>query len=76
MNSQLAITTVESVVVAKSKTQIEADLTAFGQGVTVVGSRMTEDGYELVLEGSLVKITELIYLWNHQPEWEVNSPCE
>lgn len=73
MNSQLEITTVESVVVSKNKSEIETDLELFGQGVSVVGSRFTEDGYELVLEGSLVKVTELIYLWNHLPDWEVSA---
>ena len=56
-------TTLESVIVALPKHLIEFDLEQFGQDVVVVASRMTEDGYELVLEGDAGQVADLIYLW-------------
>jgi len=53
----------ESFEVYLPKHEIEADLDAFGPNVSVVGSRMTEDGYELVLEGDAEEINALIGVW-------------
>jgi hypothetical protein len=50
--------TIESVVVHLSKQQIEFDLS--GYDVRVIGSRMLETGYELVLEGEESEIAELL----------------
>lgn len=53
---------VDSMVVDMSKEQIDKDLSLFD--VTVVGSRMTEEGYELVLEGDEEELSDLIEFWS------------
>lgn len=66
--------TIESVeIFDRTREQIEDDLKHLGPSVLVVGSRITEDGYELVLEGSTFQIQDLIYLWGQgEGEGEVN----
>lgn len=54
----------ESVVVFLPKPTIEAILTRWGRHVHVIGSRITEDGYELVLEGDAAEMSEVLYLFN------------
>lgn len=58
--------TTESVVVSKPKEQIESDLSRFGPNVKVVGSRMTEDGYELLLDGPSGEVADLIWFWGQE----------
>lgn len=55
--------TIESVSVNRAKEEIEEDLSIYAPLVKVVGSRMLEDGYELVLEGPGNQVDEIITHW-------------
>jgi hypothetical protein len=57
---------IESVIVNRPKEQIEQDLPRFGPTVQVVGWRMTEDGYELLLEGPSGEVADLIWFWGQE----------
>lgn len=63
MNKKIALhqTSLESVVTPMPKSVINWYLSTIAPDVVVVGSRITEDGWELVLEGKPVQMTELIY---------------
>ena len=52
--------TIESVHAPISKVVIEWYLSCFGTGVKVVGSLMTEDGYESVSEGEAQQVMHLV----------------
>jgi hypothetical protein len=49
----------ESVVIPLPKSRIEHYLSAYT--IQVVASRLTEDGWELVLEGDLFEVSEFLY---------------
>jgi hypothetical protein len=56
--------TIEYVFVSKAKHLIERDMSNIAPSVRVVGSRTTEDGYDLLLEGDVNNIADLIYFWS------------
>lgn len=64
MNSQeqVPVNTIESVVTPFSKGIIEWCLETLAPEVVVVGRRITEDGWELVLEGNTRQVSELVYV--------------
>lgn len=53
----------DAVDVERSKQQIESDLSLLAPSVQVVASRMTEDGYTLVLEGEPNELASIIHFW-------------
>lgn len=64
MTAQLNLfpTALESIIVTLPKHLIEFVLAKYGADVHVVGSRLTEDGIELVLEGDAVQVSEVLYV--------------
>lgn len=53
----------ESVIVSLPKEEINLDLASISPCVEVVGSRLIEEGWELILEGPSNQIDELITFW-------------
>jgi len=59
---------VDSVVIFKKRSLIEKDLSLVAPKVSVVGSRILEDGWELVLEGPANQVEDIIYFWGREQE--------
>ena len=55
-------TVLESIITPFPKSMIEWVLDTLGPQVQVVASRLTEDGIELVLEGEVKQVSEVIYV--------------
>jgi hypothetical protein len=55
----------ESVVICKSKQEIDFILSGYPE-LEVVGSRMVEEGYELLVEGDAAALSE--FIWEVQDE--------
>ncbi len=66
MNLSLSTSALESLVVNLPKDVIEWYLETLAPSVQVVGHRMTEDGYELVLEGNPGQIADLVYVFGEE----------
>jgi len=60
---QLPIVALDSALVERTLLQIESDLELLAPDVAVVGSRMEETGYTLVLEGPVEQVYTVIRLW-------------
>lgn len=52
---------IEFVSTTHTKPMIESTLFLFGPDVKVVGSRMTEDGFDLVLEGPEAQVLDVVH---------------
>lgn len=63
-------------VINREKSQIEDDLSVYAPTTLVVGSRMTEDGYELVLEGPEDEIDEVFFFWSDPDSRQLLEPCQ
>lgn len=55
------MTILESAIVSRPKHTIEFDVA--GYDVVVVASRLTEEGYELILEGEAEEVYALLVEW-------------
>jgi hypothetical protein len=62
-SSEVTEVACNSILVMKAKCEIEKDLEAIAPNLSVVGSRITEDGYELVLEGPKNELEDILYFW-------------
>ena len=56
----------ESVIIDKPKEKIEQELTRFGPQVEVVGWRITDYGYEIIIEGPSNQVADLIWFWGQE----------
>lgn len=52
----------EAVVVKRTQEEINFDLDGY-ESISIFASRMTEEGYELILEGDQGEMNELIIEW-------------
>ena len=68
-------TILDSLVVSLPKETIEKDLNAIAPDMVIVGSRITEDGYELVLEGPKDQFDELTIFWTDPYYGQLLEPC-
>lgn len=63
--SQLPFIVLDSIEFKAPRPVIEKILSTYAPNVQVVGSRITEDGYELVLEGEMAEVATLEYVATH-----------
>lgn len=63
-------------IVNREKSQIEEDLSTYAPTTKVVGSRMTEEGWELVFEGPENEIDEVFYFWSDPDSAQLLEPCQ
>ncbi len=59
---QLPLITTDLILAPNNRIRINLVLTTITPNVNVIASRITEDGYELVVEGSIFEIADCIYL--------------
>lgn len=52
----------DSVIAQFDKSIIDWILSTIGRNVQVIASRMTEDGYELILEGEETQVKEVVFV--------------